>query len=516
MGEALGLTVTQRYDGSAYIPGGVRASQLAGLDRLDLTGLGVQSVADLADAVGLRILNLAYNPVPNELADAAGILYTGDLADGPAQQFRDALTGDGEQTPVVNRNVSSDTNPADVRFGDSSLAFGAASTPNFNTLTLPGTTELGTSFTLAAFVRASASKYTRLFSSFRGSGAVTDGELLFDFNPVGAPAGNYSMRFFVHGLELDVNQTQFSDSEWHHLAATYDNGAVAIYLDGSLVGSGTLGSGAVSLTNNLRVGEDIGGTPNEQLTGNADDVLMLRTALTADQVAQLASDGAEALLAPETAAWLDALPDSLVNIEHLDIASTGAEQITAGQLAKRPLLRGLYVEDNAIGDLGGVSGDAVIDDGDAGYSETGTGWVGNVSEVAAAYDGDYRFHAGGEAGGAASFRFDNLVGGQYELFLTFPASDSQTTAAPVRVLADGMEVATLTVDQRFSPGVETGGETFDGRSWVSLGTYAAAGTITVEVLADGGGIVAADAARIAAVCSPAPDLQDARGRRAIR
>lgn len=232
------------------------------------------------------------NPTPIE----AGILYTG--APGNPGDARDSLIQDGRQEGVFHNAVSIDTNPANARFGPTSFAFAPPSGSQWNTIELPGSAQLGDAFTLAAFVDDRDNDFTRLFSAYLGSGPVDPGELLFDFNPSGTSING--LRVFVNGVAvMPASALNFADDEYHHLAMTYDDGLVKLYLDGTLVGNGTAGSGPVNLIANLRVGEDLGGFVNEQLIGNVDDVLLLRRVLSDEEIWRVQFFGAHNALIPE-------------------------------------------------------------------------------------------------------------------------------------------------------------------------------------------------------------------------
>jgi hypothetical protein len=94
----------------------------------------------------------------------------------------------------------------------------------------------------------------------------------------------------------------FTAGEYHHLAATYDDGDVTLYLDGERIGTGRVAGGPVSLLVNLRVGTDSGpfsdrfqGTaPSHQLQGNVDDLVVLERVLSPEEIRTLSRQGAAA------------------------------------------------------------------------------------------------------------------------------------------------------------------------------------------------------------------------------
>jgi hypothetical protein len=219
-----------------------------------------------------------------------GIYYD---AEGPLAVMRtgDKLVLDGAQNAVIHNNVTVNTDPANARFGDGSFEFAAASGSNWNTIELPGSTQLGDAFTLAAFVDPAASGVARLLGNYDGSGPILAGELLTDFDPSGTDVYRKGFRAIIHQTSITPppdKPISFDDGQFHHLAITYDDGQVMLYLDGSEVASGIAGSGPVNLTSNLLFGEDWGGTVNEQFRGFADEILLVRRALSPQEIALLA------------------------------------------------------------------------------------------------------------------------------------------------------------------------------------------------------------------------------------
>ena len=87
----------------------------------------------------------------------------------------------------------------------------------------------------------------------------------------------------------------------HHFAATYDHGRIRLYMDGEEVASNPAGSPDVPLSSclgDIRIGNDYppNGLFNSPFIGYADDVLVLRRALSPDEIARVARVGAESAL----------------------------------------------------------------------------------------------------------------------------------------------------------------------------------------------------------------------------
>ncbi len=168
---------------------------------------------------------------------------------------------------------------------------------------LPGTKDLGKQVTFAVHVRDLPGGHRRLFSAYNG-GPTTPKELYFDVG-----AGESSVRLGYDALSVQADRAAAggwarSRNAVHHLAATYDDGMMTLYLDGrQLARGGKPGAGAMTLRlGNVLFGEDYPGTSrvNEPFLGSADDILVLRRVLSPDEMRLLAAKGAAAALRMET------------------------------------------------------------------------------------------------------------------------------------------------------------------------------------------------------------------------
>ena len=166
-------------------------------------------------------------------------------------------------------------------------------------LELTETSNLGQQATLAVRVRVVPEGVRRLFSTYDG-GSTRPGELFFDINSGGVIGNNGVL---VGALYNDVGNwsSQVDPRTSHHVAATWDDGRVRIYFDGREVASGgEAGRGDLKFRRgNLRFGEDYppASRVNEPFLGLFDDLLVLRRALSAAEIAELVQR-------PEKAAYL--------------------------------------------------------------------------------------------------------------------------------------------------------------------------------------------------------------------
>ncbi len=198
-----------------------------------------------------------------------------------------------DETPRAMRMVSKNA----IRGAGSAKFDGAA------ILTFEGTKNLGKRATLAAKARGVPGGHRRLFSTYNG-GSTDPRELYFDFNAAGpiSQKDGYSIRFNYNGVLVGA---KFADvGDWslstdpktvHHLAATWDDGRVAIWFDGRKVAEGgEAGAGDLVFDQgDLRFGEDYPPTSlaNEPFLGGTDDLLVLRRVLSEKEIQELAGKG---------------------------------------------------------------------------------------------------------------------------------------------------------------------------------------------------------------------------------
>ncbi len=208
--------------------------------------------------------------------------------------LKDKLFADDYQELDILGTFKRDRDAANAAKGKQSLKFASPWHP-LHRIRIKGTTELGTQFTLALFAQNTDKGPARLFSAYNGNRPCNTSELIFDCDPRGNPLPG--LRLVCKGIPITSPPARFDDGQYHHMAVTYDDGYVRFYLDGKPLGDGHLPGGApVKLCRDLMVGEDLELGSDEQLRGNLDDILVYGRALTAGQIASLASQGAETFI----------------------------------------------------------------------------------------------------------------------------------------------------------------------------------------------------------------------------
>jgi hypothetical protein len=136
-----------------------------------------------------------------------------------------------------------------------------------------------------------------------------------------------------------------------------------------------------------------------------------------------------------------------------------------------------------------VSPVKVLDDGDPGFSTTGT-WA--VS-AAGGYQADFRTAAPHGGKDSASWTFANLLPGRYRVSVTWVASPGAAKNAEYAVLAGTTSLGSVKVNQQVAPA----GFTDAGGTWSDLGTFTVQGNTLVVRLSDAPkGYAVADAVRI--------------------
>ncbi len=139
----------------------------------------------------------------------------------------------------------------------------------------------------------------------------------------------------------------------------------------------------------------------------------------------------------------------------------------------------------------------LIDDGDLGFSDTG-GW--ESKDQLDSHEDDLRRIAPGGTLESATWSFDGLAVGEYEVLATWRASSSRVTDAPFTIYDGATPITTIDVNQQVAPSDGL----FNGVQWHSLGQFTITGDeLNVELTNDasGGGSswVIADAVRLEAI-----------------
>jgi hypothetical protein len=151
---------------------------------------------------------------------------------------------------------------------------------------------------------------------------------------------------------------------------------------------------------------------------------------------------------------------------------------------------------NVLNDDAAVVGTVLtLDDGDTGYSTTGT-WV-QVSRNG--YKDDFRYASPGGTSESAQWQFNGLSNGQYRVSVSYRAWSNLATNAPYAVHDGTTPIATVRVNQRF----EAADRFESGTDYSDLGIYnITAGYLRVLLTDLANGLVSADSVRIERLVAP--------------
>ncbi len=141
----------------------------------------------------------------------------------------------------------------------------------------------------------------------------------------------------------------------------------------------------------------------------------------------------------------------------------------------------------------------IIDNGQSGYTEVGSGWFNTVGGV---YNGSARAHAKGTGANTATWQLTGLSSGSYQVQADWKGYSDQAPNATYQIYDGATLVASVTVDQT----KDATGATINGVAFQTLATVnITSGTLTVVLSDNASGYVIADAVHIVAA-APVTDL----------
>ncbi len=158
-----------------------------------------------------------------------------------------------------------------------------------------------------------------------------------------------------------------------------------------------------------------------------------------------------------------------------------------------------------------LSGEEIMDDGDAGHSATGT-WTSLTNTLA--YGLDYNYASPGSGNATSTWSFTAIPNGSYQVFARWIPFSNRATNAPFTIYDNHTPLSTVLVNEQLAPS----GEYSNGVSWQSLGTFQATNnTLRVKLSNNANGYVIADAVRIVAngLPDPVPEVDVSSADRSI-
>ncbi len=341
-------------------------------------------------------------------------------------------------------------------------------------ITLPSGFTLSSDFGSTSLAPGQSTSFTLQLNT--SSAASYSGTASFGTNVSGANPFRFTLSGTVATSAIvDNGQAGFSESGsgWtHYTGAGYNN-----MLDYAPAGSGS-------------------NTASWQLTGLAAgtyDVQMTWTAVAnhASNATYSVYDGST-LLKAVTVNQQQA--PSGITVNGSAFQSLGQFSITSGTL-KVVLTDSAngYVIADALRVATAVASGTIIDNGQAGFSETGSGWT---QYTGAGYNNNLDYAAAGSGANTASWQFTGLAAGTYDVQMTWNVVSNHATNATYSVYDGSTLLGTVTVNQQQAPS----GTTVNGSPFQSLGQFSiTSGTLKVVLTDSANGYVIADAARLVEV-----------------
>ncbi|SFT69773.1 PKD domain-containing protein [Geodermatophilus amargosae] len=230
--------------------------------------------------------------------------YLGEASGGIAYDYAGArdLTVGGGVTRQVAGAIAGDPNTASAFNGTSS---GMAST---------GTAIAGPqTFSVEAWFQTTSSAGGKIIGfgdRNTGLSANWDRHVWMD------PSGRVSFGIYTGATQTITGPTAYNDGRWHHVVATMNRSGLALYVDGTLVGSKAGAFRAQPYNGYWRIGGDSAwtGGGSAWFTGRIDEVAVYPAALSAQQVSTHAALGRGQNLAP-TAAFSTQVADLTARVD---------------------------------------------------------------------------------------------------------------------------------------------------------------------------------------------------------
>ena len=246
---------------SAALPG-LQAGRLYHYRLVAHNATGSASGEDRVFVAGSSLSSDAYREAVLGTAGRASYWRLGELSGGSSRDETSAATGAFSGRYVLGQ-------PGVLGpLGNTSAGFDGAS----GELAMPGSA-LGPNATLEGWFRwRSGTTVLRDDTATGGTGWL----LAF------ASAGNLAYRLGGQGFNTGLPIESLRDGEWHHIVATKNGGAAALYIDGGLVHSSATGAGSQPAIGPWHVMRN--GTNAVFSAGEADEVALYTRALSATEV----------------------------------------------------------------------------------------------------------------------------------------------------------------------------------------------------------------------------------------
>jgi hypothetical protein len=197
-------------------------------------------------------------------------------------------------------------------------------------IALPNLDVSGSTLTLSAWVKNTAFPNNidqRFISKSTDAAEQSHYWLLSHSNAQGQNRLRFRLRTGTHTTTLIASSGELPLNQWYHAAATYDGANMRLYLNGALVGTA---SKTGTIATNANVPVNIARSPDgtNYLRGTIDDVRIYRRALSASEIAALASAATSDTSPPSQPSALKATTVSSTRIDLTWTASTDNVGVT--------------------------------------------------------------------------------------------------------------------------------------------------------------------------------------------
>jgi hypothetical protein len=246
--------------------------------------------AEQSDAAGnLALSNVATFSIIPPQPPAASPYKDAVLSDSPLAYWRLGDSGTVAKDESPNNNTGSYVNGVTRGLqgrimGDADAAVSFDGVNDYMTVPDSSTLDVTGAVTVEAWVKRAKSGWQVITGKpGNGQSRLENYALWFD-------SGNFLRAFFGNGTTYaSVSSPSAIDTNWHHVAATYDNATIRLYIDGT---ERVTSASTVQLTPNaqpLLAGREIGNT--YFLGGQLDELAVYGTALPAARIAAHFSTG---------------------------------------------------------------------------------------------------------------------------------------------------------------------------------------------------------------------------------
>ncbi len=478
--QSLGLATTASYAGTPEVHETIQASDLASLVRLDAAGLGIEVLTGLEAATNLRSLSLGRNaiedfwplvPRRDERGDVVGLLSLETLTLDFTPGVRDALEPDSG-VRLVETGTIGEPVPANLANAFGAKAFAKdviADYPNIHEIAhlndgLYGNDNswIGESDGSFAGVALNGSHTIGLISFGRDNSGISadryEGTYTLQYTTVENPSASTPEDVWLTIDELTYDNTFPPDAPALRHVYQFDpveaTGVRIVVSQGGFNGGIAIDEIEVLAPSTIAIEQISELASLRQLSLDGTHIVQPAPLLGSEgqrgglaDLGQLEWLSIDAALAWEPAGTRLADVSGLAGLEHMQVLSLRDNAIeNVAPLARLDELRVLDLRNNAIQKVEALYGERVIDDSDSGYRELGSGFQGNLSPFAGAFEGDYRFRyvgVGDEVFGAF-WTFEDVSSGLWEVLSSWPAANSRSdavdytyvTASPVVDLPD--------------------------------------------------------------------------------